>query len=923
MVASVASLLLLSSTLAPMQAARATGIDIIDSFWVDCETGIPNDGSFGLPPSYLVNVWDQGPGNPVTIELDDGYSCDGEVFIPDEVTHISASAFEDSSLTSIQIANTVVEIGDNAFKNAKFLTSVTFQEQSTLDRIGEYAFYVADDESTLETITIPSSVTSILTGAFERTVSLTSVTFEPGSQLTEIPNYAFQSARSLTSIEIPSSVSSIGVQAFSGASSLSSVVLEEDSQLESIGDHAFRDASSLRTFYFPELVDYIGSSAFWGASRLDTFVFQGDAPSTVMNSFFMENNSELSFGSPEMAVGPLAKAFIQPSATGFQVSDPSAAGYGPSKIEIYWEGLIVRLAPPYEAEELHRDWERALPSPTNSPVVGDTVYASAFERELSRTLLQDPSDQSYETPEEYVYRITKAPNSESTSVDLQGFSDYHALTATEQDDWYAGMSVPYQFSWMAFMCVSNADRSLSTPNGISLNYATREDGVFAQSADFERDTSFMFRDFAGDLRLSRSPSNLAVVGESSQWSYGTVGGNDYYQYFTHALSALAVESSCQGGSLQALKIVDSNQSPIQSKEFQIPSTLSVEVAQGIYTEVSAVGNTIGVTGIPLGLFHAALWGLTTIAPPAPNISLSSATETVTAGTAIAGYTIFNSGSTATSFSISPAARNGLSFNTSTGVLSGVPTAAASAVTYTITATNTDGSDTATFTLTVTAASGSNSAPQQSSGYAGPQITLFTPRILDVDRAQTVRVYGDRLDQVTAISHGGITLSFKVVSDREIEIIVPGLAVGVKEIKFDAGAGGIITHINAFEVKDPYIGTPTASPIPQPSSPGVSSPLRTSTIWGFVAGSTRLDSKGVKNLSTVASRLASAKEISCVGYTMGPTALARDIQLSYNRAMTVCKRLAASIPGAKIIKVEGRQDTRTGDRVRRVEVKWRG
>jgi outer membrane protein OmpA-like peptidoglycan-associated protein len=212
---------------------------------------------------------------------------------------------------------------------------------------------------------------------------------------------------------------------------------------------------------------------------------------------------------------------------------------------------------------------------------------------------------------------------------------------------------------------------------------------------------------------------------------------------------------------------------------------------------------------------------------------------------------------------------------------------------------------------------------QPSTYLGPLANLFSPRILISNQPQTVRVSGERLDQVTGMSHKGVALSFSVISAREIEVRIPALTVGIKEIKFDAGAGGSITHINAFEVKDPYLGTPTASPTPEPSSPGVSSPLRASTIWGFVAGSTRLDSKGVKNLSNVASRLASAKEISCVGYTMGPTALARDIQLSYNRAMTVCKRLAASIPGAKIIKVEGRQDARTGDRVRRVEVKWRG
>jgi hypothetical protein len=45
----------------------------------------------------------------------------------------------------------------------------------------------------------------------------------------------------------------------------------------------------------------------------------------------------------------------------------------------------------------------------------------------------------------------------------------------------------------------------------------------------------------------------------------------------------------------------------------------------------------------------------------------------------------------------------MSFNTTTGALSGTPSAVASATSYTVTATNASGSATQTFTLTVTAA----------------------------------------------------------------------------------------------------------------------------------------------------------------------------------------------------------------------------
>jgi hypothetical protein len=90
-----------------------------------------------------------------------------------------------------------------------------------------------------------------------------------------------------------------------------------------------------------------------------------------------------------------------------------------------------------------------------------------------------------------------------------------------------------------------------------------------------------------------------------------------------------------------------------------------------------------------------------LAAPAFTISVSAETKTV--NNAIVGYTINSSGGgTVASYSISPAAPAGLTFDTSDGTLEGTPTSVASATAYTITATNASGSATRTFTLTVTA-----------------------------------------------------------------------------------------------------------------------------------------------------------------------------------------------------------------------------
>jgi hypothetical protein len=90
-------------------------------------------------------------------------------------------------------------------------------------------------------------------------------------------------------------------------------------------------------------------------------------------------------------------------------------------------------------------------------------------------------------------------------------------------------------------------------------------------------------------------------------------------------------------------------------------------------------------------------------PPvaAPAFTLSSATETRTVNTAATGFTINSTGGAIASFAINATPPN-MSFNTTTGALTGTPNTVAAATNYTITATNASGNATQTFRLTVTA-----------------------------------------------------------------------------------------------------------------------------------------------------------------------------------------------------------------------------
>jgi hypothetical protein len=193
------------------------------------------------------------------------------------VTSIASSAFLNvSTITSVELPDSVTSIGSQAFNGCTGLTEVTLG--SNVATIGGSAFRGC---SKLTGIEIPGSVTSFGNSAFQDCVGLLTVTIDNG--VADIPTSAFFGCSKVTSIAIPGSVGSIGDSAFQGCTGLVTVTIGDG--VTSIDSFAFSGCTKITTIEIPDSVIAIGLQAFFGCTGL-TDVTLGSGVVTLGGSAF-------------------------------------------------------------------------------------------------------------------------------------------------------------------------------------------------------------------------------------------------------------------------------------------------------------------------------------------------------------------------------------------------------------------------------------------------------------------------------------------------------------------------------------------------------------------------------------------------------------------------------------------------------------
>ena len=276
------------------------------------------------------------------------------ISFPSNVTKLGNNVLTNcTSLEDINIPGSVTEIGNYAFSHCTSLENLTLPEgvqklgcgiiyNTIIERItipktvtscyGEYlgsdtyqgAFYgdeflkevvfeegiesiparICANASSIEKVTIPSSVTKIGDNAFNGCTGITSVNIPKGVNLieyyafyrctslknvnmeentkklfkTEIGSWAFSNCTSLKSISFPSNVTSLGDSVLNGCTSLEDINIP--GSVTEIGNYAFNGCTSLKSITLPSSITSIGNSIFNNSALETARVYKNSYPLT-------------------------------------------------------------------------------------------------------------------------------------------------------------------------------------------------------------------------------------------------------------------------------------------------------------------------------------------------------------------------------------------------------------------------------------------------------------------------------------------------------------------------------------------------------------------------------------------------------------------------------------------------------------------
>lgn len=291
---------------------------------VEIGDGVEEIGEFSF--CWCLDLNDIQFGNTVSVIGENAFNnCNSliDVTLPESLTILREGAFSScKKLTDITIPAAVEVIEDDVFSECPNISNFYVDEDNKTYHSVEGVLLTADMRelllypcgnpreeyivpegveiirvfaaatcNNLKTVTLSSTVTELMEGAFYTCEALEKVNFNDG--LKTIGRYAFASNTSIPKIDIPTSVSIVGEGAFMSCESLEMVLL--GSGVETIDQFAFYGCEPLSDIVIPASVKNIGMYAFDDCDITKVTSMSEVPPVCAMSAFATStlNNAEL------------------------------------------------------------------------------------------------------------------------------------------------------------------------------------------------------------------------------------------------------------------------------------------------------------------------------------------------------------------------------------------------------------------------------------------------------------------------------------------------------------------------------------------------------------------------------------------------------------------------------------------------------
>lgn len=196
------------------------------------------------------------------------------------IKEIGVYAFSNNPMTEIVLPVSIISVGDNAFQNCSFATSLIIPEDAPIETINDRAFKLC---SSLKSVNL-GSIKNIGNGVFAMCDNLEDITWS--ENLVFIGSTAFMTCPKIKSIVLPESVETLDDWAFYECTGLES--FKAGNCLMNVGQECFALCSSLKNVELGSGIELIKKWAFQKNTSIETFTIMTPNVAALEEDVFME-----------------------------------------------------------------------------------------------------------------------------------------------------------------------------------------------------------------------------------------------------------------------------------------------------------------------------------------------------------------------------------------------------------------------------------------------------------------------------------------------------------------------------------------------------------------------------------------------------------------------------------------------------------